>query len=139
MSVSPAEPCMVHSGQVEKKFLSGGVAVRDILMEDIVIGEADFPEEKGIATHTHPTCHEVIIISEGTSEFHWGDGQGRISTEVADAGTYVFVPRGIPHGFRSIRGEMRMIFIYLCPKDTFSRDFVAFRDGAWAKIGSVDF
>ena len=132
------EPYTVHGSDVEPKILEGEIAVRDMLEEDIYLGDADFPEGTGIATHVHPTCHEVIIITRGDSEFHWGRPDGETVTQPAPQGTYVFVPQGVPHGFKAV-GEMSMTFIYVGRKENFARDFVEFRDGAWVAVRSVDF
>lgn len=136
---SRKEPYTVHGSEVEPKILEGEIAVRDMLTEDIYLGDADFPEGTGIGTHVHPTCHEVIIITQGASEFHWGKPDGEVASKPAPKGTYVFVPQGVPHGFKAVDGAMSMTFIYLGPKEKFARDFVEFRDGAWVAVRSVDF
>lgn len=59
--------------------------------------EATFPVGGGVAMHIHHNEAEVVYVLEG--EFLFVMGESRIE---AGPGTFVFVPRGIPHGFRSV-------------------------------------
>ena len=45
--------------------------------------------------HIHYSEDVAVYVMEGTLSFFWGGEQ-----KEAGAGTYIFQPRGIPHGFR---------------------------------------
>jgi mannose-6-phosphate isomerase-like protein (cupin superfamily) len=59
--------------------------------------EATFPVGSGVAMHIHHTEDEVVFVLEG--EFLFVVEESRVE---AGPGTFVFVPRGIPHGFKSV-------------------------------------
>ena len=59
--------------------------------------EAVFPVGGGVGMHIHHNEHEVVYVVEGTFLFVAGD-----SRREAGPGTFVFVPRGTPHGFRVV-------------------------------------
>ena len=58
------------------------------------------PPDSGAALHRHPAYDETFIICEGQYEFQLGDKTLRLA-----AGDTVFVPKGTPHGFRSLGPE----------------------------------
>jgi quercetin dioxygenase-like cupin family protein len=57
--------------------------------------------------HTHPTEDEIFYVLQGALTFHCGD-----DTFEVDEGGFVFLPRGIPHGY-TIRsdGEVRLLAV----------------------------
>jgi mannose-6-phosphate isomerase-like protein (cupin superfamily) len=57
--------------------------------------EATFPVGGGVNLHIHHHEDEVVFVLEGT--FLFVAAESRIE---AGPGTFVFVPRGMPHGFR---------------------------------------
>lgn len=59
--------------------------------------EATFPVDGGVTMHVHHTEEEVIYVLEGT--FLFVAGERRFE---AGPGAFVFVPRGMPHGFRVV-------------------------------------
>src|SRR5262245_3371534 len=67
-------------------------------------------EEPG--DHTHPTEDEIFYVLTGAVTFRCGDD----AFDVEDGG-FVFLPRGIPHGYE-IRspGDVRMLIV-LSPAD----------------------
>ena len=52
------------------------------------------PPEVGPAIHRHPGGDEAFYILEGEYEIRCG-----ADTFVGEAGSFVFVPRGMPHGY----------------------------------------
>lgn len=58
------------------------------------------PPGSGAGLHRHPGYDETFIIHEGHYEFQLGDKLLQLS-----AGDTVFVPRGMPHGFKSMGPE----------------------------------
>jgi len=58
------------------------------------------PPDSGAALHRHPAYDETFIICEGHYEFQVGDQSLRLA-----AGDTVFVPKGTPHGFKSLGPE----------------------------------
>lgn len=64
--------------------------------------------ELGFATplHIHYTEDVVVYVLEGTLTFFWGSEK-----KDAVAGTYIFQPRGTPHGFR-VEGETPARILY---------------------------
>lgn len=62
-------------------------------------------EEPG--DHTHPTEDEIFYVLEGTVTFRCRD-----ETFEAETGAFIFLPRGLEHGYtiRS-RGDVRMLVV----------------------------
>ena len=62
--------------------------------------------------HTHPTEDEMFYVLEGALTFRCGD-----QTFAVDAGGFVFLPRGIPHGY-TIRGDgpVRLLAVTAPPR-----------------------
>jgi mannose-6-phosphate isomerase-like protein (cupin superfamily) len=58
------------------------------------------PPDSGAALHRHPSYDETFIICEGHYEFQLGDKLLRLA-----AGDTVFVPKGMPHSFKSVGPE----------------------------------
>jgi mannose-6-phosphate isomerase-like protein (cupin superfamily) len=82
-------------------------------------------EEPG--THTHETEDEMFYVVEGDVAFHCGDENFELG-----AGGFVFLPRGIPHGY-TLRsdGDVRMIIITTPPRQPAS-------DGWGGLIGDLE-
>lgn len=55
------------------------------------------PSAKGSPQHIHRRHDETFYVMDGRFEFTLGP-----KTYVADSGTFLFVPRGQPHGFRNM-------------------------------------
>ena len=62
--------------------------------------EAVFPVGSGVGLHIHHHEHEVVYVLDGT--FLFVVAETRIE---AGPGMFVFVPRGVVHGFKSV-GEV---------------------------------
>lgn len=64
----------------------------------LAVFEQLIPPGVGVPWHLHHNEDESLYVIDGEILFIVGDEQKRIS---AGPGTYVFGPRGIPHGFRN--------------------------------------
>lgn len=64
----------------------------------------------GIPLHVHTREDEVFQVLEGRVEFHVGT-----QTWVVDAGTLVFAPKHLPHGFRVVGSEPALIQVTATP------------------------
>ena len=72
---------------------------------------AELQPGEGPGLHRH-TYDEVFVISEGKATYTIGD-----ETVVADAGSVVIAPAGVPHKFvNSGSGLLRQTAIHLAPK-----------------------
>jgi quercetin dioxygenase-like cupin family protein len=71
-------------------------------------------EEPG--DHTHPTEDEIFYVLEGAVTFRCGDERFE-----AEAGSFIFLPRGIEHGY-TIRssGDIRLL-LWTSPADEDAR------------------
>jgi mannose-6-phosphate isomerase-like protein (cupin superfamily) len=76
--------------------------------------EAIEPPDSGAGLHRHPTYDETFIICEGRYEFQLGERALKLA-----AGDTVFVPRGTPHGFKSIGPETGRQMIVSSPGGIF--------------------
>lgn len=63
--------------------------------------------------HVHPTEDEMFYVLEGAITFQCGD-----QTFDLDAGGFVFLPRGVPHGY-TIRsnGAVRLLAVTAPPRE----------------------
>ncbi len=63
--------------------------------------------------HTHPTEDEMFYVLEGALTFNCGD-----ETFDLEAGGFVFLPRGVEHGY-TIRsdGEVRLLVVTAPPRE----------------------
>ncbi len=61
----------------------------------------------GFATplHIHYSEDVGVYVLQGTLAFFWGD-----ESHPASAGAYFFQPRGMPHGFRVVSEEARLLY-----------------------------
>ncbi len=58
----------------------------------------------GVPLHVHKNEDETFYVAEGEVAFTTGDGE-----EIGMAGTCVNLPRGVPHGFRIVAPNSRMV------------------------------
>jgi mannose-6-phosphate isomerase-like protein (cupin superfamily) len=64
----------------------------------------------GHPLHVHHHEHEAFYVLTGTVDFFCGDEQFR-----ARAGSFVFLPRGVPHTFLGISEEPSRVLVLLVP------------------------
>jgi mannose-6-phosphate isomerase-like protein (cupin superfamily) len=62
------------------------------------------PGVTGPPQHIHHGHDETFYIVEGTYEFTFGSEQ-----VIAEAGAFLYVPRGLPHTFRNVGGALGRI------------------------------
>jgi mannose-6-phosphate isomerase-like protein (cupin superfamily) len=78
------------------------------------------PEFEGVDPHVHDDHVDSFYILEGEAEFTLGD-----ETVRATPGTFVAVPAGIVHGFRSVGDvDLRIMNVH-APNTGFARRFRA--------------
>lgn len=87
----------------------------------------------GFATplHIHYAEDVAVFILEGSLTVFWGDEQMQ-----AAAGSYLFQPRGTPHGFR-VSGSASARVLYLCIPagfDQFIQERVQLADNSQAMV-----
>ena len=68
------------------------------------------PPGEGPPVHTHANEDESWYVIEGELRFKLGD---ELST--ATAGSFVFVPRGVPHAFKNVGGEPARLLVMFTP------------------------
>lgn len=67
------------------------------------------PDHAGAPEHVHDNVDEAFFVLDGAFQFKLGD-----EVLVAEAGTFVFVPRGINHTWRNaVLRRSRMILTYV--------------------------
>lgn|SRR6185312_4319912 len=76
--------------------------------------EAIEPPDSGAGLHRHGNYDETFIICEGHYEFQLGEKMLKLG-----AGDTVFVPKGTPHGFRSLGPETGRQLIISSPGGIF--------------------
>jgi mannose-6-phosphate isomerase-like protein (cupin superfamily) len=96
-----AQPIHFHPGE-GKTYRLGRIALTfKTSAEDnaaaYTLCEAIEPPDSGAGLHRHFTYDETFIICEGIYDFQLGETALKLG-----AGDTVFVPRGTPHGFKSI-------------------------------------
>lgn len=70
--------------------------------------EESVPPGAGTPLHIHHPSDEVIFVRSGSFTFRMGD-----ETRTVDAGGWVFIPRGLVHGWRNTgpdKGELSFVF-----------------------------
>jgi mannose-6-phosphate isomerase-like protein (cupin superfamily) len=75
--------------------------------------EATVPPEAGPPPHIHHHTDEAFYLLEGEVDFT----DGEHTTRVAEGG-FVFVPRGMPHGFRNVGGTQAKLLCWFTPGGT---------------------
>src|SRR5215210_7050132 len=68
------------------------------------------PPGEGPPVHTHANEDESWYVIEGELRFKLGD-----ELSLATAGSFVFVPRGIPHAFRNVGNEPARLLVMFTP------------------------
>ena len=76
--------------------------------------EAIEPPASGAGLHRHQSYDETFIICEGRYEFQLGEEMRKLGP-----GDVVFVPKGTPHGFRSVGPETGRQLIISSPGGIF--------------------
>jgi quercetin dioxygenase-like cupin family protein len=81
----------------------------------------------GPPIHVHAAEDECWYVIEGDLRFKLGE-----EIALAPAGSFVFVPRGTPHGFQNIGDEPARILVMFTPAgmERFFDSFAALPDGA---------
>jgi quercetin dioxygenase-like cupin family protein len=64
----------------------------------------------GPPLHTHGSEEEALYVLEGELRVRLGD-----ELSAAPAGTFVFVPRGVPHNFQNVGDEPARILVLFAP------------------------
>jgi len=91
---------------------------------------------EGPPMHTHANEDEAIYVLDGDVRFKLGD-----EIRNGAAGSYVFIPRGMPHAWQNVgRGAARMLF-HFTPSgmERFFDDFAALEapgPGAFETVGA---
>ncbi|MFF8024211.1 cupin domain-containing protein [Streptomyces sp. NPDC007896] len=107
-------PCVLHvpAGKGVVKWMSGDVYEVKATTESTngALGFIDcwVPPGNGPVAHVHKSADEAFYLISGALEFLNGD-----QTFVANAGDFVFVPKGTRHRFRNITDdETHMVAFY---------------------------
>lgn len=77
--------------------------------------EVSCPPDFATPLHIHYVEDVAVYVLEGTLTLYWGD-----TTQEAVAGSYLFQPRGTPHGFR-VKGGTSARFLYMTIPAGFDR------------------
>src|SRR5690606_6395286 len=102
--------------------LRGDVSGGDLTVVENVIAPGDGPP-----LHAHAGEDESWYVLEGTLRFRIGD-----DVHAAPAGTFVFVPRGVPHAFQNAGATPARILVVFTPSgmERFFDRFAAVPAGA---------
>jgi quercetin dioxygenase-like cupin family protein len=65
---------------------------------------------QGPPLHTHAAEDETLFVLEGRVRFKLGD-----EMHTGDVGSFVFVPRGIPHTFQNVGDDRARMLIHFTP------------------------
>jgi mannose-6-phosphate isomerase-like protein (cupin superfamily) len=76
----------------------------------IAVLEASFRPSSGAPAHVHFQHEETFYVLEGEFRFHLGT-----QSVTATAGTCVFVPRDVPHGFENVGAQPGRILGIMTP------------------------
>ncbi|GAC1579616.1 MAG: hypothetical protein NVS3B18_13310 [Candidatus Dormibacteria bacterium] len=73
-------------------------------------GELSLEPDVGVPEHIHHRHNEAYYILDGTYRF-------KVGGELAEAtsGTFVFIPRGVPHAWRNIGGGPGRVIVLFTP------------------------
>lgn len=63
--------------------------------------------EGGPPLHVHPDQDEIFFVQEGRYLFQCGQERSMLQ-----AGDMIFLPRGVPHTFRQISPQGRLLYMY---------------------------
>jgi quercetin dioxygenase-like cupin family protein len=120
-------------GALELKVTGRETGGRMTALENIIA-----PGE-GPPLHTHDVEDESWYVIEGTLRFQLGSELAE-----APAGTFVFVPRGVPHAFQNVDTSPARILVMFSPSgmERFFESFAALPSGtdpapAFAQIGAT--
>lgn len=76
----------------------------------LLLFEASVPPRSGPPPHIHHREDEAFYVLEGEVEVREGD-----RTFVAGGGSFVFIPRGVVHGFKNVGAEPARMLIMATP------------------------
>ena len=68
------------------------------------------PPSEGPPLHTHANEDEAFYILEGDFRYRLGD-----ETHAAPAGSFVFIPRGLPHCFQNVSNQPGRVLVMFTP------------------------
>ena len=95
--------------------------------------ENTIPPNQGPPLHTHDSEDEAWYVIEGRLRFRIGEEES-----VADAGSFVFVPRETPHAFRNDGDEPARILVLFTPSGM-EAFFESFAEVAPEELGPETF
>jgi mannose-6-phosphate isomerase-like protein (cupin superfamily) len=72
--------------------------------------ESDAPPAEGPPLHVHPNADEIWYVLEGTFRVRLDD-----AIEDAPSGTFVFIPRGVPHTWQNVGAAPGRFLAILTP------------------------
>src|SRR5947209_19548096 len=101
--ISNAQPVVVASGEGERIWFTNAEmfikATAEATDGHLSLIEANAPAGYGPPLHVHDIDHEAFYVLAGALEVQCGEERHR-----AEAGAFMFLPRGIPHTFRVVDG-----------------------------------
>lgn len=74
--------------------------------------EYRFPPDATFPVHSHEGNEQMGLVLEGTIEMTIGN-----ETRVLRKGDYYYIPRGTPHGSRTLDVPVRMLDLFSPPRD----------------------
>ncbi len=74
----------------------------------LTLVELEYPAEAVVPLHMHHNEDEGFYILEGGATFQVGD-----ETVEAGAGSFLYGPRDVPHGFRAGPDGVRLLYLFL--------------------------
>jgi quercetin dioxygenase-like cupin family protein len=107
-NISVLRPSIVASGEGERIWFTNAEmtvkATDETTDGHLSLLEVNAPAGHGPPLHVHENEHEAFYVLEGTLEVMVGGERRR-----AEAGTFAFLPRGIPHTFKVVEGPARFL------------------------------
>lgn len=104
----------VPPGEGEMRWVVGDLATFKIVGEDtegaFTLGENVTPPQGGPPPHLHTREDETFYVMEGELEFVVGE-----RTFSATAGSVVYAPRGVMHGFRNVGTTPSRMVVIITP------------------------
>lgn len=86
------------------------ISPRIMDVKNFVMVYNEVEEEGGVTMHEHEAEHGYFIIA-GKMLLHIGKEEKEV-----EAGTAVYIPSGVPHGFSAMgEGKLRLIMVYSPP------------------------
>ncbi len=107
---------MIHvpPGEGQMRWVVGNLVIFKISGEDsagaFTLGEEITPPQGGPPPHLHTREDETFYVLEGELEFVVGE-----RTISASAGSVVYCPRGLPHGFANVGSTPSRMAVIIAP------------------------